>query len=58
MMPRTNVRRIQRTKKGQWIITVPSSLAVALQFRTGEEFQWEMSEEWKNGDLLMRRLKK
>jgi len=49
-----NAVKIQRTNKGQWIITVPSKLVSALGISVGEKFEWKIQ----NDDLLLKRVEK
>lgn len=49
---KANVRRVQRTPKGQWTITIPSQIADALDFKVGEKIEWKLEK----GELVLKRM--
>lgn len=40
-------RKVQCNGRGQWTITIPSSIAAAMKFNRGEELEWGL-----NGKIL------
>ena len=42
---RSNEMKLQRTNKGQWIITIPSTIADAMRMKVGDKLLWEIEED-------------
>ena len=42
---RSNEMKLQRTNKGQWTITIPSSIAAAMKMKVGDKMLWELEED-------------
>ncbi len=50
---KTRIQLIQRKASRQFYINFPSACAQMMNFRKGEEVEWEITEK---GDLVLRRL--
>ena len=49
----SNTVRIQQQPQGQFTVTIPRALALAMGIVKGDRAEWKLA----NGDLLLKRLK-